>query len=75
MTDTPCQHDWVHQETVVLSSYGGAYASHWERHDRYFCRHCLEIHELKREAITRDAPDWYRSGYVAMQRGNTDFRS
>lgn len=53
-----CNHRWQHQETVKKTHDAG-YNLEWIRVDRYYCKNCLDIKELKKSECSRECPEWY----------------
>lgn len=54
-----CKHTFAFRETTRWTDYA-AYNTRFVRIDRYYCVGCLTEREVKKEATTRDTPDWYR---------------
>ena len=57
-----CNHKYVHLETIRYTDDSGAYRTGFIKIDRFFCEHCLEQREIKKEEWSRETPEWYRKG-------------
>jgi len=53
-----CLHKYVHLRTIKKRE-GGGYSDKYTLVDYYFCEHCLEEKEKKKEEYSRDTPLWY----------------
>jgi hypothetical protein len=62
MEQTQCQHVWRHLETVRWTENDGGYNTRFIRIDRYWCEKCLATEDKKQDGLSRDTPDWYRTG-------------
>ena len=54
-----CNHNYQHLDTTKYTTDAG-YNTTFVRVDRYYCTKCLDQKQLKREATTRETPEWYR---------------
>lgn len=68
-----CKHEWVFQETkksYFTTEYGSGWKACYTRLDLYYCKHCCETKEVRKEASRslpfggvrcpeKHAPDWY----------------
>lgn len=55
-----CKHKFVFLRTSRSTDDSGAYNTKFTRVDTFFCEHCLEYKEVKKEEWSRDTPAWYR---------------
>lgn len=54
-----CRHDFQHLDTTYRHEIEG-YNNKYIRTDMYYCRKCLLEKELRKEAHSREAPEWYK---------------
>lgn len=54
----PCVHRWVFIESLYTVE-SGSYQMCWKRRDRFYCEHCLEQRETKKEEWSRERPGWF----------------
>jgi hypothetical protein len=55
-----CQHRYVVLRSARWTDDSGSYNTHFIRLDTFFCEHCLDQKEVRKEEYSRDTPDWYR---------------
>jgi hypothetical protein len=60
MTGEICNHKWVHLDTYThIKTYPHGYSCLYTKVDRFYCEHCLQTREIKKEECCLDKPEWY----------------
>lgn len=56
----PCNHKFVHMETVKKEGHPLCKTLEWKRIDRFYCEKCLEIRSIVKTALgNQGKPEWF----------------